>query len=203
MSCERRKQARFEQWAQGADHTTNKQRERKMHTEIYPSQELKKYCKLVTVFDEELKELAADMLEHMSACGGVGLAAPQIGLDIRLIVVDVKKNNVPDPRVMINPVITKRSNATIKFLEGCLSMPGVVKPVDRSAVITVSYQNADGERFEEELTGRLAACVQHEIDHLDGIMLIDRLGKTGRALALRQYARDMKRWRRASRRLER
>lgn len=153
----------------------------------YPDPVLTKVATEVEEFNDELKELCKNMLFTMYNAPGIGLAAPQIGLSKRIFVVDVDYNRDEteegsdeytlsnfNPRVFINPKFKiKEGNTT--YQEGCLSLPGIFEDVKRFEHIVVEYQNTDGETHEIEANDLLSICIQHENDHLDGIVFIDRL----------------------------
>ena len=136
----------------------------------YPHPILKKKAKAVKKVDSKIKKLIADMEETMRAEPGVGLAAPQVGESIQLFVADIGEGLI----VMINPKIVKRSGEQT-FMEGCLCLPGINAPVTRSSYVKVKGMNAKGERVEIEAKDFLAQVFQHEIDHLDGKVFIDRV----------------------------
>ncbi len=123
---------------------------------------------------EEIKALAAEMLSTMYREEGVGLAAPQIGKNIRMFVVD----DGSGPRVFINPQITGMSRELVEMEEGCLSIPGVYEKVVRPAEVRIQSQNENGRREITEATGFLARIIQHEYDHLEGVLFIDKIGET-------------------------
>lgn len=137
----------------------------------YPNPILKKKCKAVAKVDAKIKKLIEDMFETMKASNGIGLAAPQVAQIIRVIVVDVGN----DPIALINPKIVKKSKETQIIEEGCLCLPGIVGPVERSAKIKVAGLDRKGNKVEYDATGLLATVFQHEIDHLDGKVFIDRI----------------------------
>lgn len=137
----------------------------------------------VDVFDAGLRDLAADMLETMHAAPGVGLAAPQVGMPIRMFVYDDSEG---DAGAVCNPVIIERSAETEFGEEGCLSIPGLYMEVERHVAITVEAQTLDGEVFVRTVEGFVARVWQHEIDHLDGILFIDRLAPEMRKEAMRR-----------------
>lgn len=124
----------------------------------------------ITEFGPELERLSMDMLETMYTAEGIGLAAPQVGLSIRLIVADIEDGY--DARVLVNPEIVWRAG-TMEMEEGCLSLPGQSARVGRSQKVSVRYKDSQGEEHESDLEGILAVVIQHEIDHLDGILMID------------------------------
>ena len=141
----------------------------------YPDPRLHQSATPVTEFTAQLKQLAEDMAETMYAAPGVGLAAPQVNVHQRLIVVDVSedKNGL---MVLVNPQIIAREGEQ-EYEEGCLSVPGVYSKISRAARVRVQAQNLDGEPFEIEADGLLAVCLQHEIDHLDGKVFVDYLSQ--------------------------
>lgn len=140
----------------------------------YPDPRLKRKAKPVTVFDERLRRLVADMAETMYAAPGVGLAATQVDVHERVIVIDVseEKNSL---RVFINPEIAWASDETELCEEGCLSVPGVYDSVRRPSRVRVRAVDASGTPFELDCEGTLAVCVQHEMDHLEGRMFVEYL----------------------------
>jgi peptide deformylase len=139
----------------------------------YPDPRLRNRAEPVERVDDEIRRLADDMLETMYDAPGIGLAAIQVGVAKRLIVLDITEER-QHPRCLINPVILESSGAE-KMDEGCLSVPGIYEPVERAARIRYRALNRDGEEFEDEAEGLLAVCIQHEIDHLDGKLFVDYL----------------------------
>ncbi len=140
-----------------------------------PDPVLREVAGPVEVFDEGLRELARDMLETMYEAPGRGLAAPQVGLPVRLFVMDVAwKEGEPDPQVFVNPEVLGTSEEQVTREEGCLSIPGRVSRVSRPAEVALRWQDLDGEWQEDTFDGFAATCVQHELDHLDGVLCIDR-----------------------------
>lgn len=135
----------------------------------YPEAVLRKHAKEVTRFDAMLSQLIDDMAETMYEAPGVGLAAPQIGISKRVILVDAGKGLI----TLINPKI-QSSEGSLVATEGCLSFPNYYGDVERAAAITVRYQNIKGDREKLEAKGLLARAIQHEIDHLDGVVFIDK-----------------------------
>ena len=151
----------------------------------YPNDILKQKSAVVEkVTDEEINQLK-EMYELMKTSNGVGLAAPQVGILKRMVVIQTDENQ--EPLMMINPKITERSSDFILFNEGCLSVPGEYHDVARYAAIKFQYTNINGEIVESEASELLAVCVQHEIDHLDGKLFIDRLSKGQRSRLLKKY----------------
>ena len=138
--------------------------------------------------DEEVRKLAKDMLETMYAAPGVGLAATQLGVMRRIVVMDLaKEGEPPDPIVMINPEILKFSDETVETEEGCLSIPEIFYEVERPAAVTVKYTDLEGKERERDATDRLAICVQHELDHLDGVLYIDYLSRLKRDRVVKKF----------------
>lgn len=150
----------------------------------YPDPRLAQKAAAVTVFDDSLKQLAADMAQTMYEAPGVGLAATQVGQMIRMVVIDTSEDK-NDLRVFVNPEIVSRSEELKTCEEGCLSLPGIYEKVKRPARVTVKAQDLQGAVFELECDELLSVCVQHELDHLDGTVFIDHLSllKKGRAAA--------------------
>lgn len=154
---------------------------------IHPDPRLKKLCDPITEFTPDLAELADDMLATMYDAPGVGLAAPQIGVMRRMIVMDcMKAPDEPRPIVLINPEITWSSEDTNVYEEGCLSIPDQFAEVTRPATVRARWQDLSGTPQEEEFTGLWATCVQHEIDHLNGKLFIDYLGPLKRQMITRK-----------------
>ncbi len=156
---------------------------------IYPDEVLKKKAETVTDFNEEIRQIVNDMFETMYKRGGVGLAANQVGILKRIVIIDLhsgKENQGKEQIVLINPEIVTLEGEEIKE-EGCLSLPGLYKKVKRAAYAKVKAQNLDGEEFTIEGEGLLARAFQHEIDHLNGIVFIDRLSPLQKRLALEKY----------------
>lgn len=154
---------------------------------IHPDPRLKKLCEPVTDITAEIGKLAEDMLETMYDAPGVGLAAPQVGVMRRLIVLDCAKD--PDPRrplVMVNPEITWASEDLSTYEEGCLSIPDQYAEVERPAEVCVRWTALDGAAQEEQFAGLWSTCVQHEIDHLNGRLFIDFLGPLKRQMITRK-----------------
>ena len=146
----------------------------------------------VTVFDAKLKKLVDEMFESMYAAQGIGLAAPQISISQRLTVIDVSfKKNPEEKLVFINPEIIEREGKQLEE-EGCLSLPEIREKVQRAAKVKVRAQDVTGEWFEVEGEELLARAMQHEIDHLDGILFIDRLSRLKRDLIIRKIKKLQK-----------
>jgi peptide deformylase len=155
---------------------------------IHPDPRLKKVCAEVPDLTDAMRTLADDMLETMYAAPGVGLAAPQIGVLDRLIVLDCAKEDEESPRplVMFNPKIVSASDETNVYEEGCLSIPDQYAEVTRPKIVEVEWMNRDGNAERETFDGLWATCVQHEIDHLDGKLFIDYLKPLKRQMITRK-----------------
>ncbi len=155
---------------------------------IHPDPRLKKVCAAVPDLCDELRVLADDMLETMYAAPGIGLAAPQIGIMQRLIVLDCVKEEDGDPRplVMFNPEIISSSDEKNVYEEGCLSIPDQYAEVTRPKVVDVEWMDRDGNARRETFDGLWATCVQHEIDHLNGKLFIDYLKPLKRQMITRK-----------------
>lgn len=154
-----------------------------------PDTRLKAKCKPLDNVDGRVATLMDDMLETMYKAPGIGLAAPQIGVLERLIVVDVTdhKNEKPNPIAMVNPELILVSDELAVTQEGCLSIPEFYADVTRPAQVRVRYVDRDGEVREMDAEGLLATCIQHEIDHLNGVLFIDHLSSLKRNMILRKY----------------
>jgi peptide deformylase len=158
-----------------------------------PDSRLKTVANDVPKVDGEIRRLADDMLETMYAAEGIGLAAVQIGVPLRVIVMDLdQKDGKRNPRVFINPKILWESEEMATFEEGCLSVPDIWEDVERPAAIRAQYLDRDNRKQMLEADGLLADCLQHEIDHLDGILFIDHLSRLKRSIALRKLAKAKK-----------
>lgn len=153
---------------------------------IHPDPRLKKVCEPVRDITPEVKALAADMLETMYVAPGIGLAAPQVGAMIRLLVMDCIKDGPAEPMVLINPELVWASEDVSIFEEGCLSLPEQYAEVKRPSIVTVRWMDLDGAEQERTFDGLWATCVQHEMDHLDGKLFIDYLGPMKRQMVLRK-----------------
>ncbi len=151
-----------------------------MDLRIHGDEVLRKRASEITEITPEIKELAESMLETMYLSDGVGLAAPQIGISLRIAVIHVSKEGA-GKLVLINPVIRERSGSMM-VEEACLSVPGIGAPVERATEVTVEFTTLSGKRKTKRVTGVTAQAVQHEIDHLDGKLFIDRISAARRAL---------------------
>lgn len=157
----------------------------------YPDPELKKKSLSVTVINDKIRELVKDMAETMYDAPGVGLAAPQIGVHQRIIVIDVAgKDEAPDLIVAINPVII-HADGEVYEEEGCLSVPKYAANVRRHARVVVKALNLDGEEVSRKADGLLSIAFQHEIDHLDGILFIDHISPLKRDIFRKKYRRNL------------
>jgi len=155
---------------------------------IHPNPKLKKVCEPVLEIDDALIELSDDMLETMYHAPGIGLAAPQIGVLNRIIVMDCEKDDAANrkPIVMINPEIVFSSDEESTYEEGCLSIPEQFAEITRPTSVQVRWLDTNGTEHEQEFHGLWSTCVQHEIDHLDGKLFIDYLGTIKRQLITRK-----------------
>ena len=155
---------------------------------------LKRKSDRVTVVDDELRALMDDMLETMYDAPGIGLAAIQVGVPKRVIVMDLSRSeDAKEPRYFINPEILWASEETQGYEEGCLSVPEIYDEVERPAKVRIRYLGYDGKPVEEDAEGLYAVCIQHEMDHLEGVLFLDHLSrlKRDRAVAkVRTAARD-------------
>lgn len=165
----------------------------KIHEVVkWPDPVLSKPGEPVTVFDGKLKQLVEEMFESMYAAQGIGLAAPQISISQRLTVIDCSfKKNPEEKIVLINPEIVERKGKQVEE-EGCLSLPEIRDKVTRAAWVKVRAQDVAGKWFEMEGTELLARAMQHEIDHLDGVLFIDRLSRLKRDLTIRKIKKMQK-----------
>ena len=163
-----------------------------------PDPRLKAVSTEVKKVDGEIRKLAQDMADSMYAADGIGLAAVQIGVPSRVIVMDLdqkdgdKKTGRKNWRVFINPKILWASDELATYEEGCLSVPEIYDDVERPARIRAEYLDLDGKRVEIEADGMLATCLQHEMDHLEGILFIDHLSRLKRAMLLKKLTKAKK-----------
>jgi peptide deformylase len=143
--------------------------------------------------DAGLRKLVEDMFETLYAAPGIGLAGIQVGVAKRVIIMDLsKKDDTRKPEVFINPEITWASEEKSRYEEGCLSIPEYYEEVERPAVVKVKYLDLEGKPREVEATGLLATCLQHEIDHLNGILFIDHISKLKRDRVIKKFAKAAK-----------
>jgi peptide deformylase len=155
---------------------------------LHPDPRLKKVCAPVSDLDDDLRRLADDMLETMYDAPGIGLAAPQVGVAKRLIVLDCVKEEgaAPRPLVMFNPEVVSASDEVSVYEEGCLSIPDHYAEITRPEAVDVAWIDRDGQTRRESFDGLWATCVQHEIDHLNGRLFIDYLGAMRRQMITRK-----------------
>ena len=160
-----------------------------------PNPILRQISQKVEAVDANTKQLLADMLETMYAANGAGLAAPQIGISKRIVVIDAaRRGEEPTPYKMVNPKIVWHSNDMQECSEGCLSIPNQYAPVQRFYAVRVEYLNEEGRPCVLEAEGFLAVAVQHELDHLDGIIFIDHLSKLRQKMMLKKQEKRQKRF---------
>jgi peptide deformylase len=160
---------------------------------IAPHPTLKRRTRPVTPADaEQVRALVPRMFDAMYRAPGIGLAAPQIGVPLRFAVVDLMPDDKRDPIVLVNPEILAISDEQATREEGCLSLPGMYADVTRPARVKIRYQDEAGVRREIEADGLLAACLQHEIDHLDGVLFVDHLSVLKRNIIMRRLAKEQR-----------
>ena len=160
---------------------------------VAPHRSLKTRARAVQADDmDRVRLLAPRMFAAMYKAPGIGLAAPQVDVGLRLAVIDLMPGDVRQPAVLINPEITKVSTEWATREEGCLSLPGQYADVSRPAMVCVAYTDLDGKRHVIDAEGLMAACLQHEIDHLDGVLFVDHLSALKRNILLRKLAKDQK-----------
>ena len=158
-----------------------------------PNQILREKSLLVEKVDEDLQKLMDDMLETMYAAPGIGLAAIQIGIPKRVIVLDIAQKNGPkEPMFFVNPEIIEKSENTTTYEEGCLSVPGQFAEIERPENCHIKYIDYYGEAKEIKAEGMLATCIQHEIDHLEGILFIDYLSKLKKTMIIKKLSKQRK-----------
>ncbi len=159
----------------------------------FPDPRLKEVAKPITDVDDDLRELARDMIDVMYDEPGIGLAAPQVGASVRMFVIDTEWNEEAgekSPMVVLNPEISERAGS-ITWEEGCLSVPDYVANVDRDATITLRGMDLEGNAIEERTEGLRAVCIQHEVDHLDGVLFIDRISRLKRSLYVKKRKKQL------------
>jgi peptide deformylase len=165
---------------------------------ILPDRQLRIISKKIERVTPEIRQLADDMFETMYAAPGIGLAAIQVAQPVRLITMDLAKKNEegevnPQPRVFINPEILASSEEMSVYEEGCLSIPEYYEEVERPAKVRVRFSDLDGKVHEEDAEGLFATCIQHEIDHLNGVLFIDYLSKLKRDRVQKKFSKAAKR----------
>ena len=154
---------------------------------------LKKKSAAAAAVDDSLRALMDDMLETMYAAPGIGLAAIQVGEPVRVIVMDLSRGEGPrEPRFFVNPEILWASDEIVPYEEGCLSVPEIYDEVERPAQVKIRYLNYAGEPIEEDAEGLFAVCIQHEMDHLDGVLFIDHLSRLKREQAVKKVKKQAK-----------
>jgi peptide deformylase len=160
---------------------------------VVPHPLLKQVSKPVATVTDETRALMDDMLETMYAAPGIGLAAVQIGVPKRVIVMDLsREGEEKQPRYFVNPEILWASEETAPYEEGCLSVPEIYDEVERPAQVKLRYLNYQGEQIEEDADGLFAVCIQHEMDHLEGVLFIDHLSRLKREQAIKKVKKQAK-----------
>src|SRR6187401_2336996 len=160
---------------------------------VIPDKRLRMKSEPVKAFDKEIAALIADMFETMYAAPGIGLAAIQIGVPKRVITMDLAKKDDPaEPLVFINAEIVSSSDETSIYEEGCLSIPEYYEEVERPQKVRVQYLDRDGKPQEIEADGLLATCLQHEIDHTNGVLFIDHISKLKRNMVMKKFKKAAK-----------
>jgi len=155
---------------------------------IIPDKRLRLKSEPVKAIDRKLRALVDDMFETMYAAPGIGLAAIQIGVPQRVVTMDLAKKDEPKaPQMFINPVVSWASADKAVYEEGCLSIPEYYEEVERPQAVKVKYLDLDGKAREIEAAGLLATCLQHEIDHMDGVLFIDYLSKLKRDMVIKKF----------------
>jgi peptide deformylase len=161
---------------------------------ILPDKRLRLVSAPAKSIDPELRLLIDDMFETMYEAPGIGLAAIQVGVPERVIVMDLAKKDEPkEPRVFVNPQVLWRSDEKATYEEGCLSIPEFYEEVERSAKVRVKFLDVTGAEQELEASGLLATCLQHEIDHLDGVLFIDHISRLKRERVIKKFTKAAKR----------
>ena len=157
---------------------------------ILPDPILRQVSRPVEKVDAAVRSLADDMLATMYDAPGIGLAAIQVGEPLRMLTIDLSgEDEEKAPRVFLNPEILSSSDERSTYEEGCLSIPDYYAEVERPATVTVRYLGLDGKLHEEEASGLLATCLQHELDHLDGILFIDHISKLKREMVVKKFTK--------------
>ena len=163
-----------------------------------PDPRLREISKPVEAVDDDVRALVADMFETMYDAPGIGLAAIQVGVPKRILVIDLQEPEeedgepISDPRVFINPEIVEHSSQEVPYMEGCLSVPDQYAEVERPDRIRARWLDEKGEAHDEEIVGMLATCLQHEMDHLNGVLFIDHLSRLKREMILKKIAKQRK-----------
>ena len=158
-----------------------------------PDKRLRLASEPIKRIDDGIRKLVDDMFETMYKAPGIGLAAIQIGVPKRVIILDLsKKEDDHKPQIFINPKVIWKSAETSKYEEGCLSIPEFYEEVERPAQVKVKYLDIDGNAQEIEASGLLATCLQHEIDHINGVLFIDHLSRLKRSLIIKKFTKAAK-----------
>jgi peptide deformylase len=161
---------------------------------ILPDKRLRSVSKPVVEISDEIRTLVADMFETMYEAPGIGLAAIQVGVPARVVVMDLsKRESEAEPRVLINPEITWSSEEKALYEEGCLSIPDIHEDVERPTRVKIRYLDLDGKPQEADAEGLFATCIQHEIDHLNGVLFIDHISKLKRERVIKKFTKAAKR----------
>ena len=159
---------------------------------IEPDPILRKKCEPLENVDDDVRKLMNDMLETMYKAPGIGLAAIQVGILKRIVVIDISKEEKKNPLFLVNPEIIYKSKNTSVYEEGCLSLPGQFAEIERPAECHIKYINYNGKEKKLETKGLLATCIQHEIDHLNGILFIDYLSKLKKDMIIKKLVKHKK-----------
>ena len=160
---------------------------------IEPDPILRKKCESLEQVDDDVRKLMKEMLETMYEAPGIGLAAVQVGILKRLIVIDISKDKEKkNPLFLVNPEIIHRSKETSVYEEGCLSLPGQFAEIERPAECVLKYVDYNGNKKELKAEGLLATCIQHEVDHLNGILFIDYLSKLKKDMIIKKLVKHKK-----------
>ena len=159
---------------------------------IEPDPILRKKCEPLENVDDDARKLMSDMLETMYKAPGIGLAAIQVGILKRIVVIDISKEEKKNPLFLVNPEIIYKSKNTSVYEEGCLSLPGQFAEIERPAECHIKYIDYNGKEKKLETKGLLATCIQHEIDHLNGILFIDYLSKLKKDMIIKKLVKHKK-----------
>jgi peptide deformylase len=161
---------------------------------ILPDKRLRTVSKPVDKIGDDIRTLVADMFETMYEAPGIGLAAIQVGVPLRIVTMDLsKREDASEPKVLINPEIVSSSEEKSVYEEGCLSIPDIHEDVERPARVKVRYLDLDGKLQEADAEGLFATCIQHEIDHLNGVLFIDHISKLKRDRVVKKFTKSAKR----------
>jgi peptide deformylase len=161
---------------------------------ILPDKRLRSVSKAICEITDEIRVLVADMFETMYEAPGIGLAAIQVGVPSRVIVMDLSKREAQgEPRVFINPEIVWSSQETSPYEEGCLSIPDIHEDVERPSRVKIRYLDLDAKQRESDAEGLFATCIQHEVDHLNGVLFIDHISKLKRERIIKKFTKAAKR----------